>query len=162
MRPLIWRRLLVPSTTNLTQLHQILQCAMGWKNKHSFSFESGSDVPLSHSWPNKTVSEALSVVGDTLVYLYDPGDGWEHEITHEERVFSDADRDYAICVAGERACPPEDCGGIAGYVDILKAFQKPNSKIYAELREWIGTFDPLDFSVDQVNQKLAASSRLSI
>ena len=70
--------------------------------------------------------------------------------------------DYAICVAGERACPPEDCGGIPGYADVLKAFQKPNNKRYAELREWIGiTFDPLAFSVDEVSQKLATLSRQS-
>ena len=70
VRPLIWRRLLVPSDTNLTQLHRILQCAMGWKNKHSFTFESGSAVSLSRSWPNETVAEVFSVIGGPLVYLY--------------------------------------------------------------------------------------------
>lgn len=162
VRPLIWRRLLVPSDMNLHRLHQVLQYAMGWKNKHSYTFESASSVPLSFSWPNEAVGRVFSAIGGPLVYLYDPGDGWEHEITREERVSSDVDTDYAVCLAGERACPPEDCGGIPGYADILQAVQKPNSKRYAELREWIGTtFDPLAFSVDEVNQKLAALFRQS-
>ena len=160
VRPLIWRRLLVPSDMNLTQLHQVLQCAMGWKNKHSYTFESATSVPLSLSWPNESVGKVFSAIEGTLIYLYDPGDGWEHEVTLDERLPCDADRDHAVCLAGERACPPEDCGGVPGYADVLKAIQKTNDKRYSELREWTGmTFDPLAFSVDEVNRSLARLSR---
>lgn len=156
VRPLVWRQLLVPSAMKLTQLHRFLKCAMGWENGHGYTFESGANVPLARSWASAPIGKVFTAIGGPLIYLYDPGDGWEHEITLEERVSCDVETDYATCMAGERACPPEDCGGAPGYEEFQKAIQKPTSKRYAELREWIGpTFDPLVFSTDEVNRKLA-------
>lgn len=162
VHPLIWRQLLVPSNMTLMQLHPVLQCAMGWEDSHSYTIESGSNVPLNCSWPNESLGKIFAALNGQLIYLYDPGDGWMHEITLEERVACDVETDRAICMAGERACPPEDCGGAPGNEDVLKAIQKPSSKRHAELREWIGPeFDPLAFSVHEVNRKLSGLSRRS-
>ncbi len=135
---------------------------MGWEDSPSDRFESRSNVPLNRSWPNESLGKIFVALNGQLVYLYDPGDGWEHAITLGECVACDVETDRAICMAGERACPPEACGGAPDYEDVLKAIQKPGSKRHAELREWIGPeFDPLAFSVDEVNRKLSGLSRRS-
>lgn len=92
VRPLIWREILVPPAMKLT---------------HSYRFESGSNVPLSRSWSSAPVGKVFTITGGPLIYLYDPGDGWEHEITLEERVSCDVETDYDL--HGWRACvSPED------------------------------------------------------
>lgn len=158
--PPVWRKILVPSDMSLRQFHRVLQCVMGWEDRHSYTFESGSEIPLGRPWPDESIGGAFSTIEGPLVYLYDPGDGWEHVITLEERVLSDVDVGPTICLAGERACPPEDCGGIPGYEDVLRAMKRPNAKTNAELIEWVGaSFDPLAFSLDEVNRKLGNLSR---
>ncbi len=110
-------------------------------------------APLQSSTP---LNDVLMEEGSVLIYLYDFGDGWEHAIVLEKRLPQTEDASYPACVEGQYACPPEDCGGVSGYRDLLKILRTPGHKQYEEMREWAGQeFDPHTFSVDAVNRLLA-------
>jgi len=88
-------------------------------------------------------------------YSYDFGDGWEHEVFIEDILEADAKTRYPICLAGKRACPPEDCSGIFGYADFLEAIRDPEHEQHKEMLDWIGGgFNPELFDLDDVNQSL--------
>lgn len=87
-------------------------------------------------------------------YDYDFGDGWEHDIEVEQVLSATVARPR--CLAGRRACPPEDCGGPNGYTDLLDALADPDHPDHMELTEWLGgPFDPDEFDLDETNQLLA-------
>ena len=166
--PAIWRRLLVPGSVRLSVLHEIIQEAMGWSNSHlhefavgdtSYSdpeFELQEDDPEVEDEAKVRLREAAPSEGDWFLYRYDFGDGWEHQIV-VERILPPVpkQRKIAVCLAGARACPPEDCGGIGGYMDFLEAIRDPSHERHEELREWIGgDFDPEAFDVNRVNHGL--------
>jgi hypothetical protein len=171
--PPIWRRLLVPASLTLEHLHHVLQFAMGWSNCHLHDFRIGgqrfaepdADDPI--AGPGATTDEAsvrlsrvLGNAGTTAVYTYDFGDGWEHEIVVEKILAPEAGRVYPMCVGGKRHCPPEDCCGVPGYTDLLKAIADPEHNQDNLLLMWLGgRFDPEEFSVDAVNRLLAPSLR---
>jgi len=167
--PPIWRRLEIPSDFTLARLHRVLQVAMGWTDSHLHQFLAGEDRygPLDSEMQENqrdegatSVGDVLRSSGDRLGYKYDFGDGWEHEIVLEGILIPDTGVSYPICVGGERACPPEDCGGIPGYSDFLQAVRDPSHPEHAELIEWVGgTFDPESFSVEGVNRLLRSRSR---
>jgi len=88
-------------------------------------------------------------------YTYDFGDDWEHDVTVENRRPAVDGRQYPVCTAGKRNCPPEDCGGVGAYDDLLAALQDPsrvNDEQWADLIE--EGFDPEEFSIDAVNARL--------
>jgi hypothetical protein len=90
-----------------------------------------------------------------FIYEYDFGDSWQHEITLENTLEPEPKVKYPRCVEGARACPPEDCGGIWGYPDFLEAISNHKHSDHERINEWIGdTFDPEQFSVDEVNKEL--------
>ena len=90
-----------------------------------------------------------------FLYEYDFGDGWEHELLLEKMLPKDMETRYPICLAGKRACPPEDCGGIWGYSDFLAAIRDPTHPEHDEMLEWVGgEFDPDAFDADEVNMEL--------
>jgi hypothetical protein len=93
--------------------------------------------------------------GNRLTYLYDFGDNWEHEILVEQTSCPDGDPGRAVCLAGERACPPEDCGGIWGYDEVLAAIADPTNPALAERRQWVGpNYDPGRFDLASVTARL--------
>jgi hypothetical protein len=99
-----------------------------------------------------TLAEVAPKAGQTFTYLYDFGDGWEHNIKVEEITAPKEGARYPVCVAGKRAAPPEDCGGIWGYADFLEAIANPEHAQHDEMLEWVGgEFDPEWFDVDEVN-----------
>ena len=118
--PMIWRRVLVSSSTTLRELHGIFQVAMRWDGIHLFQFDVGA-VDYG-SWELHTASPdtALSDFGfrrnDRFFYIYDMGDYWKHEVRVEAVLDADPKRSYPICTGGASACPPEDCGGPQGYL----------------------------------------------
>ena len=164
VEPLIWRRLLVPGSITLAQLHEVIQTAMGWTNSHLHEFIVGEH---SYSDPEFEIDEARSEyryrlatlaprVRNTITYLYDFGDGWEHQI-RVEGIIEDDTRypGRPVCLAGARNCPPEDCGGPWGYENFLKAIGNKKHKEHKELLEWVGgSFDPEHFDRDEVNDLL--------
>ncbi len=88
-------------------------------------------------------------------YTYDFGDNWEHEILVEKILPPEEDRDYPVCLAGKRACPPEDIGGVWGYMEFVEAMRDPKHPRHEEFSEWCeDPFDPEAFDVDEVNGRL--------
>jgi len=171
--PPIWRRLLVPASMTLERLHDVLQLAMGWDGSHLHEFLIGRQRfgqpdpmeqvpggPQTASERTARLFDVLGTAGIKAVYTYDFGDSWEHRIVVEKRLAPDPARAYPACVAGERRAPPEDCGGIPSFYNLLEAIPDPEHDQHEELLEWLGQdFDPEGFSVDEVNEWLAPLQR---
>lgn len=103
-----------------------------------------------------TLAEVCPKAGNKLTYQYDLGDSWEHIIEVQKIVEAEKGVEHPVCLAGKRACPPEDCGGVWGYYDMLDALADPKHEQHEELLEWLGgPFDPEAFALDEVNQMLA-------
>ena len=160
--PPVWRRILVPRDITLSNLHRTLQTVMGWTNCHLHQFgrqrqrmtDPRSRVGTKIADENRTkLGELIWAVGARLLYEYDFGDGWQHELLLEEVLFGE-ESFQQICVAGKRCCPPEDCGGPQGFAEVLKALQDANHPNHVELCEWLGDFVPESFSVDEINRLL--------
>lgn len=172
-KPPIWRRLLVSAETTLEQLHRVVQTAMGWQECHLHEFEIDGELygppnpdgwdmggPPARSERAARLSRVMGCVGAKATYTYDFGDNWEHTITVEKILPPEPGRKYPVCVAGKLHGPPEDCGGVGGYYDLLEAVNDPQHKEHAHLREWLGEgFDPEEFSLDEVNRKLSGRAR---
>jgi len=90
-------------------------------------------------------------------YTYDFGDDWEHEIVIEGKKAAIDGLRYPICIAGKMNCPPEDCGGVWGYRELLTALADPSSNKDDERSQWMErAFDPKEFSIDIVNVRIGA------
>lgn len=171
VKPAIWRRALVPKAVVLPQLHAIVQIAMGWTNSHLHQFKVGDVVfaapdddhepPGPIDYRRVTLSQIAPRRGSACTYEYDFGDRWEHLIEVEEELPAKAVRiAVPTCVGGERACPPEDCGGPHGYAELLKALRRPRRPAHHSSVEVVGPeFDPEAFDVSKVNDALAQFAR---
>lgn len=171
--PPIWRRLLVSANLTLEQLHDVLQRAMGWEDCHMHDFRIGKkrfetpdpNDPLmgpTDVGDERTVRlfSVLGKVGAKAVYTYDFGDGWEHGIAVEKVLPPEAGLAYPVCVDGKRHTPPEDCGGVPGFYELLEAIGDPEHDQHEEMRDWLGDdFDPEAFSIAEVNRRLAPLHR---
>jgi hypothetical protein len=121
--PTIWRRLLVPGDIKLSKLHLIFQVAMGWENYHLHAFEiAGQRYGMADpEWEMNEIDEETVVMADVVTerarffYEYDFGDSWRHEVVVESIEPAKQVLKNAVCLEGQRACPPEDCGGTWGY-----------------------------------------------
>ncbi len=101
------------------------------------------------------IEQALPKAKSKMVYEYDFGDGWEHEVVVEKIVGAEEKVSYPRCVAGENACPPDDVGGVWGYAEFLEAINDPDHDRHDEFTDWIGgDFDPQEFDLDVVNKRL--------
>ena len=165
-KPPIWRRLQVESNNTLAELHRILQRAMGWYNAHLHQFIDGRtyygephpDYGLDMEDESKVrLNQIMSEPKDKFFYEYDFGDSWEHELLLEKVLTADPATSYPVCLKGKGACPPEDCGGVWGYYDLLETIQNPDHPEHQDMLEWLGgDFDPDEFSVEEVNERLAS------
>ncbi|OFW65600.1 MAG: hypothetical protein A2Z12_02180 [Actinobacteria bacterium RBG_16_68_21] len=167
VKPPIWRRIVVPSYLTLGELSIVLLAAMGWTDSHLHVFEIGDTrygMP-DPEWDDLgfldedriSVGKALTVVGSRLRYEYDFGDGWEHDLLIEGITLPDRTVKYPLCLAGRRACPPEDCGGPWGYGEILELLANPTRPDPEEIRAWVGPdFDPKHFDVDEATAAMRA------
>ena len=165
-KPPIWRRLQVPGQTTLAELHLMIQAAMGWYNchLHSFTIDDINYTMPDPDWEDLESEDETRVRLDRVVrragarfsYLYDFGDGWEHQVVVEEIQPPEPGATYPVCLAGKRRCPPEDVGGMGGYASYLKAIHNPKHKEHAEYLEWIGgQFDPEEFDLETINGALS-------
>ena len=168
--PPIWRRVLVPGNISLGRLHTIIQAAMGWENAHlhqfiidkqfysnpAFELNDFGDAPQVRNEKKTLLTDVALRAGKVLVYEYDFGDSWTHRIKVEKIFKQEPSTGSAVeCIAGARACPPEDCGGAWGYEDLLEALKDPKHKGHKSTLEWLGEeFEPEAFSVDQTNSYL--------
>lgn len=153
-KPLIWRRFLIEDVT-LRQLHSTLQKVMGWTNSHmhQFTFQKRKQAD------GARLGGLIGAPGAKLVYEYDFGDGWQHELVLEKIL--NADESFQrICVAGARSCPPEDCGGPYGFRKLLDALSDTSHPEHDSICEWLGDgFDADHFSIDEVNRRLQRHRR---
>jgi hypothetical protein len=148
---------------NLQQLHRILQIVMGWETEHLHEFrigeESYSDITILNEGFLDQRKAILGVLIRTekqkFLYIYDFGDNWNHEILMEKIVPEQVGTKYPFCLTGKRACPPEDCGGVYGYDELLEQFQDPSNPDHEEALELLDAdFDPEKFDLELVNKRL--------
>ena len=165
--PKIYRRILVDENTYLNILHEIIQDAMGWENYHLHQFVKDKIIygePDPEGWivcedeMNYTIGDLAPKTGAKFLYEYDFGDGWRHEIRREKLSKKITTLSHPICIEGQYACPPEDCGGVYGYYDLLEVISDPKNPRHEETMEWVGEeFDPNFFDLDVVNTRLQST-----
>lgn len=178
--PSVWRRFVVPADISLDRLHDIIQIVMGWEDSHLHQFEFKKQIftefPESPHDENEAftrLSDLFKKKGNKLIYRYDFGDDWEHEILLEDKNYSPDDMPGPFeCLDGEMICPMEDCGGPGGYMALVEVISDPkgNQEEFEALLEFIGVPDAsaeemrehlYTFDIDQVNSGLALYSRWS-
>jgi len=154
--PPVWRRFLVERDITLGQLHSTLQIVMGWTNSHLHQF-----LLRKQKQSDRTkLGDLIGEPGGKLLYEYDFGDCWQHELLLEQILAADGESFQPMCVAGARSCPPEDCGGSYGFVELIGAVTDASHPEHDYLCEWLGDdFDAAHFSVDEVNRRLRARKR---
>jgi hypothetical protein len=167
IEPRIWRKFEVPADIRLDKLHGVIQDVMGWSDSHLHSFNADENE-YSLPYPDDDaynegmlderkakLTDLVSRPKDRFVYVYDFGDNWEHTIELVEIKEPQKGVRYPICLDGQRACPPEDCGGPWGYPELLETLSNPDHEDYEEMLEWLGDkFDPEAFDVKDVNDLL--------
>lgn len=136
---------------------------MGWADEHLHVFVAGRKqygVPMAGDLVKVQPEDAarlyrvLTRPGERMMYEYDFGDSWKHEVLLEAIHRQRQAPEHPVCIAGERACPPEDCGGIWRYKDLLEVIANPEDPEHEERMEWLGDFDPEAFDLDGVNERL--------
>ncbi|MEE9307525.1 MAG: plasmid pRiA4b ORF-3 family protein [Spirochaetia bacterium] len=162
--PPVWRRILVSDRINLLELHEVIQEVFGWEDYHLHSFKihgveygdpEHDDFDIHDE--TETSLRALGLTpGESFTYTYDFGDGWTHTL-RLERILPVQDRKrLPRCLAGGRACPPEDVGGTGGYAEFLEALSDPEHPEHDRYLEWVGgAFDPEAFDPKDANRRLA-------
>ena len=170
-KPPIWRRVIVRADMSLVRLHDVIQIAMGWTNSHLHQFIAGSGFartyygkldPEFSDMGSEMLNERRYTVADLapapkgkFIYEYDFGDGWKHDVVAEKTLPPDPAFKHPVCLAGANACPPEDCGGIGGYCNLLEILADPKHPEHADMKEWIGgELDAEEFSLEGVNAVL--------
>jgi len=90
-----------------------------------------------------------------IIYEYDFGDNWEHEISLEKKFPPESDAIYPRCIGGKMACPPEDCGGISGFYNMLDCLNDPKNNEYESIKEWLRKkYDPKHFDLEASNREI--------
>ena len=165
--PPVWRRMQVPGDARLDWVHAALQVVIGWTNSHLHQFKVGghcySDTrhhfaefegdPEILEERKFTLQQIAPCEQDTFRYEYDFGDSWEHEIRAEKILPPGAATvTTALCIGGARACPPEDCGGVWGYDNLLKILKNRKHPEHKRMKKWLGSaFDAAAFDVGKIN-----------
>ena len=170
--PTIWRRIQVPEKYSFWDLHVAIQDSMGWLDYHLHAFrfpETDGKRPMEIGLPDEEATHPILPswevpIGDYFIrpgvaalYEYDFGDGWRHDVVLEAVLLGELKQKYPLCIAGERACPPEDCGGQPGYEHLLEVLRQPKHPERTEMVEWLKghaknyhPFDPEHFEVGSV------------
>lgn len=167
--PPVWRRIQVPGYYTFYDLHIAIQNAMGWTDSHLHAYEIGKkrlvriESPYAvdelfeeakYFTPNTHLARFFSKEKDSAIYKYDFGDSWRHEVLLEDIVLKKSGAKYPLCLDGQRACPPEDCGGIDGYqacVDMAAGKHRfVNDADARQLKVWLGGWRPEKFSAKEV------------
>lgn len=117
---MVWRRLLMPNTCSLRELHGVIQITMGWEGIHLYQFCLRSSRygswEVSALSPDVTLAELRLRKGARFAYEYDLNIPWRHEIRIGDHLPAEPGKAYPRCTGGDGACPPEDCGGPGGYL----------------------------------------------
>ncbi|MBS7671588.1 plasmid pRiA4b ORF-3 family protein [Croceicoccus sp. 1NDH52] len=156
--PPIWRQVEVPTSITLKVLHDIVQAAMGWFDYHLWEMMIDGQaygIPMDDDWgtpPPKNASrvrlrDVLSPGTTTIAYSYDFGDDWQHTLTLSDVRQGDPAIAYPRFITGERNCPPEDCGGISGFYEMLDARSDPTHEEHADICRWLDDYDPEELDI---------------
>ena len=170
LEPPIWRQVLVQADITLAMLHRIIQAVMGWEDAHLHQFTVGNQIYGEPTPDDGFFGGGASIKDERkaklnrvapmertgFLYEYDFGDGWVHEVVIENILEAEAGKTYPLCTAGERACPPEDCGGPPGYEGLLEVLADPSHSEHEEIRDWLGEdgYDPESFDWGKANSAL--------
>jgi hypothetical protein len=168
IKPLIWRRFLVPANVTLHRLHLVLQDLMGWQNYHLYRFKIGKkqystpdpdndfyELDFKNSYQAK-LGSIIKEKDNIFLYEYDFGDSWEHQLLIEDILNRDSGKRYPVCIAGENASPHEDSGGPRGYMEMLEIIKNPYREEFRSTRTWLGKkFDPYKFDPKLANSRLS-------
>lgn len=172
--PSVWRRILVPADYTFFDLHVAIQGAMDWEDSHLHAFsvaQKGSAQSIAIAYPNpesdgfdepqlderkEKIADYFGKIIKQCVYTYDFGDSWDHVILFEKELSADPNKTYPLCIAGENACPPEDCGGVGGYDNLQEVLKNPKNPGYKDMLEWLGLdsaaeFNPAAFDLREVH-----------
>lgn len=171
IEPKIWRRFVVPASITLDRLHDVLQIIMGWTDSHLHEFTIGNKRYTEYpeykddglECGRYRLGDLIKQKGRTFRYLYDFGDSWEHELVIEESRYFNVELSTELaCLEGERACPPEDVGGVSGYFEFYTALKDPSHEEHESYLEWSGgDYDSESFDADAVNWELMKYLRWS-
>lgn len=167
VEPLVWRRLWVPETVKLKKLDRIIQESMGWTNSHLHAFniegkrygsqeqdDWGMDPNLLDE-RRYAIRDVLGDVGFECSYVYDFGDDWMHRIVVERIDDATALNNWAMCIAGENACSPEDVGGPPGYDMFRESIADKSHPEFGDYWTWNGgAFDPTAFDMNLANKRI--------
>lgn len=174
-KPIIWRRIQILENCTFWDLHVAIQSAMGWEDCHLHQFivysgenkrqtdrifiglpdNSGLEDTLS-DWETAVINYLDTDGKRKIIYEYDFGDGWEHEIKFEGYFDKIITQKYPCCIDGALACPPEDVGGIGGYYDFLEAIKDKTHPAHEDCLNWIGSkYNPEKFDAKKVKFKNA-------
>lgn len=173
--PVIWRRVVVSESLTFLQLHKVIQAAMGWEDCHMHEFELaaprlriGTNSPGDLGFfgdSERLLPERTTRLADVLAgkrkfrYWYDFGDDWWHTVIIEKRLPPDPTVPPAQLLAGEFSCPPEDCGGPPGYVDMMEIIATSDHPEREGIMNWLGPFDPLAFDLERTAKDVARTVR---
>ena len=172
IEPKIWRVIQVPETYSFWDLHVAIQDSMGWLDYHLHEFTVTDPITRKKiiigiptdeeegffieetipSW-KVMIADGFSKRNKKAYYCYDFGDDWQHIIKLEKILPKDKEQTYPRCIAGERACPPEDCGSTPGYEEILDMLKnpEPDNEEYQEMMKWLGgSYDPEYFDCNEI------------
>lgn len=167
IEPLIWRQLEVPTAITLGALHEVVQVAMCWSDAHLWEFTVDGrryGMPDGNDWGDASFEGADDALLRNLLkprttsigYVYDFGDNWELRLMLTNRRPGASDTAYPRYVGGERNAPPEDCGGIPGFQQLLDALSDPDNSDHSDMLEWAGDYDPAVVDEVTIRADLAA------
>lgn len=151
IEPPVWRRIQVPAKYSFWDLHVAIQDAMGWLDYHLHAFRirrkhkgRPSEIGIPDGFGDNVepgwevaLADIFFEPGQIAAYEYDYGDGWEHEVLLEGILLKDRGLTYPRCTEGARACPPEDCGGIPGYEELLEILSNPKHADFEGMNNWL-------------------------
>jgi len=169
-KPPVWRRLQVPAETRLDELHDVIQAAFGWWDCHLHVFEVGGESlgPVSDDFDldllderDFTLGQIVAEAGDRVLYTYDFGDDWQHDIVIEKVLEPHDGVSYPALITAKGACPHEDCGGVWGYENLKAVLADPDDEEHDEMKEWAGlpeteAFDPAAVDEETIRARLVA------
>lgn len=162
--PLIWRRLTVRESMWLNQLHDAIQIAFDWFDYQTHEFAIGNtrygnpfkrDNIVIEDDRDVTLADVGLATTGLALYRYHFGEGWTVELQVEKTEPCKKNSSHPACVAGERAGPPEDCGGVEAYNDMLACIKEPHTEIGQEWIEWLGPeYDAERCDLNAINKAL--------
>ncbi|MDA3799591.1 MAG: plasmid pRiA4b ORF-3 family protein [Kiritimatiellae bacterium] len=165
--PKIWREVCLPFDVSFAELHDIIQILMDWDDYHLHQFKHNGlyigDPKMFEEFGDRCIDEKEVVLGDVFQrkgskceYEYDFGDSWGVDVVSQGKMKEDDD--LFTVIGGEMAAPPEDCGGIPGFYNMIEVLSDPKHPDYDELYEWMGEkdFDPKEFNIELCNIAVGA------